>query len=531
MLASPQNPDHLRLLVDSVMSSTDSDLISLFSDFSGDSGQQIETIQFIRDVSALGVSELRDEQTRLANLLLELRRKLEAQLISADRSALPCLDSIDAIIKQDVRVTVSQLASLEISIEKLNVFNSYKEEKLHIRNLLNASNQLQDLVDIPVLFGECLSRSYFAEALSLSEFFDRTMKHYCLSDVAIFADLAASIAGLKQSLISAVEHSLSTKNLKLQEASDLLLVYRMIFPTDDLKLKFLEFRGSFIRSKRIAASNETGAKRMKDKIECLRLGLSELLNQFKVLFSQSGHRYEGLGDPSLSRLVIGEIDEFLGSMASSLSGFPPESAYEILAEVYHLISYLKLFQFNPVVNSISHQYVCTRVDRECRDLLESFKLELSNYNWKPFTALIQGEDNEQSHIIHLTRHKPVAVLYNEVISILNGIRLFPLISCHQSIVLALDRALYSAFELLSAFPSAPSSELSFATRNFCLILIPTIEKYISSIYDVDERLTQLRAHPRFTQGAISAGQRSQAHEAPGIGGALSPTINVGTMQN
>jgi hypothetical protein len=491
-----------------------------------------EAMHFIRDLSTLSTSELKDEHTRLTKMLLELRRKLESQLISADQSSLPFIDSVDSIIKQDVKGIASLLASLEISTEKLNAFNSYNEEKHHLRILLNVAKQLQDFFDIPVLFSECLSRSFFAEALSLSEFVERTMKHYRLSDISIFMEMNELLAGLKQSLIEAVEKALVNRNLKLQEASDLLLIYRMIFPTADLKLKFLQFRGAFLRSKRASAANsETSAKRMKEKVECLRVGLSELVNQFKVIFPQSNQQYAGLGEPSLSRLVIGEIEEFLNSLESSLVGFTHESALETLADIFQLLSYLKLFHLNPRVTSISHRYVCTRVDKDCRDILESFKLELSNYNWKPFTALIESEDYDPNHIINLTRHKPIAVLYNETTNIMNGVRLFPLISCHQNIVLSLDRAMYSAFELLSSFPSAPSSELSCATRNFCLILIPSIEKYICSIYGIDTRLKQIRAHPRFVQGTINAIQRSEVHDNAGHGGASSPTVNLGKMQN
>lgn len=532
MLADPQGPDQLRLLVDSVVGSTDTDLFSLFYGSVQEIENLNEAMHFIRDLSNLSESELKDEQTRLTEMLLDLRRKLESQLVSAERSTLPFIDSVDSIIKQEVTGIASLLASLEISTEKLNAFNPYNEEKHHLRILLNKSKQLQDFFDIPVLFSECLSRSFYAEALSLSEFVERTMKHYRLSDIAIFMEMNELLASLKQSLIEAVETSLVNRNLKLQDASDLLLIYRMIFPTADLKLKFLEFRGAFIRKKRAsAAQSETSAKRMKEKVECLRVGLSELVNQFKVLFPQSNQQYAGLGEPSLSRLVIGEIEEFLSSLESSLVGLTQDSALETLADIFQLISYLKLFHLNPRVNSISHRYVCARVDKDCRDILESFKLELSNYNWKPFTALIESEEHDPSHIINLTRHKPIAVLYNEVTNILNGVRLFPLISCHQNIVLSLDRAMYSAFELLSSFPSAPSSELSCATRNFCLILIPSIEKYICCIYGFDTRLVQIRAHPRFVQGSINAIQQSELHDKAGHVEASSPSVNLEMMQN
>jgi hypothetical protein len=480
-------PESLKLMMADISSASEGALSNLFDETPGIGNITADDTHYIRQMSEFNVADLQNEISSLTSSLYVVRRQLESQLAGLDRSALPSVDSVEGTISQDLRMSFQTIRDLEISPTGLEISDSLKVEKQALRDLIRSAPDLQEFIEIPQLISDCIKREYLPEAFSLCDFFERTCRQHALTETEIFMELGSQVSTLKEALVATLEDSLRSKTLKLQEVNDLFLLFQVMFPTSDLKAKFLEVRSQFIAHRRGLSHDKNPEKRVKNRLDLIRVHLSELVIQYKSLFGSEI-------DPGLTRLVVSEVDAFVQLLNESLGLI--ESPFQFLSEVYQIISFVKLFHINPILDSTAHQCLTDRTDKACRETLESFKIELSSYNWKPFQALV-SEETDLGHVLQLTRHKPIAVLYNDIMNMLNDLRLFRLKSAFQPVSLSLDRLLYAAFELLNSFPSAPSSELGHVCRNFCAILTPLVEDAVRSIFAAECKMNQLRHHPRF----------------------------------
>ena len=484
--------DYLKQAFKTLIDSTGSSVRGLFSDNSGFCAFNASDYEYVRRLSALNSRELRNELHELTSLRFDLNRRLESNLASADRDVQPCIDSVDLVLTSGLQRINSSLKGFELTQGSLSGLHLLREEKLTLNVFSERAQVIQDFLDTALVMDECITRSHFAQAWSVYEFAQRLLRKSSHRELQLFVRLQYDLEKAKLQLVTAIEEELSRKPLKVQEANNLLLTYRMIFPTVDLKEKFAEWRGCFYRSRKheiIKGGNPT--RMMKDLLEHGRINLSDIVGQFKTIFNQ----------PSgvLTRLVIAEVEELFGMLESQMAVISQESVFQYLTDIYSIAAYMKLFDVHPRLNRISHTFLKTHITKVRTDALVSFKLELSTYNWKPFTSLIPDGEPDTLKLIFLTRNKPVAVFYNDVTMLLNEIRAFPLVSIMPVLVGALDQLLRSCIDLLCAYPSAPSTELSTSLRSMCLILTPTVEKNISSIFDREVRLFEARSHPRFLQ--------------------------------
>ena len=501
MSTTSSQHDSLRSTFAEVMSMSDDRLRGLFES----KGESMTTadMRFIAEVSSYSGEQLSSVSHELLSLTHSLNRKLETEMLSADRSVEPCIDTIESIVMHDFSGVKSMLNSWDLACATPEMFKTFKAEKQMLRILLQNSQALQEFIEIPQLMEQCISSFQFAEALALHDFFHRVVLKFGLSSVGLVKSLSKEIESQKNCLTAAIDSALCAKALKVQEVNNLLLLHRVMFPRADLKAKFLEVRSQFYHSRKPRESENPPAKFIKDYVELIRVQLSEILNQFKMLFQQTA-------DPDLSRFVIAEVNEFLQALERMLPRIPAETVFQAMAEIYQHASYIKHFQLNARINPVFHNLLVDRIDKQVGESIESFKTELSMYNWKPFLALIP-DDGSPDAIIHLTRHKPLALLYNDATNLLNDLRVFPMVSVKNRITAALDQLMYSAFELLAHNPNALAVELGIATHNFCVIIVGSVEKTLSAVFQTTLRFSHIRSHPRFIQEAVPAAPHTSTH--------------------
>jgi hypothetical protein len=486
------NGSELKLAFNAVMDTSGGELVNLFSPKHTKANLQAEDLVFIRRMANMSSRTIVAETTELMSRRLELTRRLEATLINADRSVLPSIEVIDAVIRVDVNRIKKSISSFEISCGSLNALHSLREEKQTLNVLGERFQGLQEFLDAANLMEECIARSHFAEAWSLYEFTQRHLRRGSLNELGAFAQLEAELGSAKNRLVSAIEQTLSTQPLKVQETNNLLLIYRMIFPKVDLKEKYMEWRSSFYKYRKLEITkSNTPTRVIKDMLELARVHLSEIVHQFRSIFNQPC--------PVLSRFMVSEMDELLSLIEAQLRLVPSESLFQSLSEVYTVASYMKLFDINSRLNKISHDMVSNMVTKSTSAALKTFNGELSNYNWKPFMSLIPEGEADDSKLIHLTRNRPLAILYNDVANILNDLRTFPLISVKRITIHEIDTLIRSCLDILLAYPSAPAVELTAAIKNICVVLVPTVERYLDAVFGGTIKLSYTREHPRFPQ--------------------------------
>ena len=482
-----------------VMDSSDDDIRRMWNTNGDPSDTSNDDVNYIRSLSSKSSTELREESHSLQSSRFSLNRRLESSLISADRLVVPSIESSEEIIFGDVARIHETIASWTVLTPQLPTLHFLRDEKSSLKALMDRLSGLQEFIDAPQLIRDCIARSHFSDAWSLLDFGQKTVRRYALDGIPFFAELSVEFAKTRELLVQGLEETLSTKSLRVQETNNLLLIYRMMFPKSDLKEKFVECRATFYRNrKNVILKGSIISKVLKDITEHVRVHLAEIVSQYRAIFSSNKQELTH----SLNRFVVQEVSSFIELLNNSLPKIPQDIAFQTLLDVFHTANHIKVLDVNPQLNEICHRFIDARTRKICEDAFAVFKTELSCYNWKPFTSLIPENVPEDNKIIQLTRNKPLAVLYNDIIVLLNDVRLFPLKSIEESVVRSIDALVSSCLDSLFSFPSAPAGELAVATRNMCTILVPTLEQYLSAVFLRTVVLENTRADSRFPRERV-----------------------------
>ena len=481
---------NLQEMFEKVMNDDKESLRNLLN--SSGSSPSAADLDFVRNIANYSRDKLSRERKILGGELDMLQRSVESEVFISDRAVEPSIDSIDVTVRHEARAIHDQLKMLTLTLpSETSTMQTFREEKQRVRFLLSKLESLSEFLEIPQLMEQCVGAKQFGEALSLYDYFNRITKKAALTENNLVRTIRSQLDTIRVFLLADVERALSSQNLKVQEVNNLLLIYRLMFPRENLRAKFLEFRFKyyFQRKEKTVMTAASPAKSAKEFIELFRVQLTDIVNQFKTLFpSDSDNSVE------LSQFILSEIDDFFKMFEESTRSIPSDQVFAQLADMYKILLFIKPFQLNAKVNYIVHSVLLQRIELACADAVEVLKRETAMYNWKPFLSLIPDQCDPY-HVIQLTRNKPTAVLYNDVTNILNDLRQFPMWSLREIVVELLDQTLVQSLETLSS--GAQRKELQFMRNGFCTIIVPVTEKNLGSIYGFLPTFHSVRSHPKF----------------------------------
>ena len=139
--------------------------------------------------------------------------------------------------------------------------------------------------------------------------------------------------------------------------------------------------------------------------------LSEIIQQCTILFPSL----------DLTEFVLDEIYMYISQIDESSLTEEKFSTFIHMGTSMEKIGYM----MNPIIVWKYQETYFRVIDAKLMELEKNFKTELANFDWIPFTSL-----SDQP----ITRHRPVTILYNGIISILNDIGRFPLLGIESSIL-------------------------------------------------------------------------------------------------
>lgn len=449
-------------------------------------------MDFVRNIVNYSRDKLSRERKIFGGELDILHRSVESDVFISDRAVEPAIESIDVTVRHEVRDIHDQLKMLTLILpSETSTMQTFREEKQRVKCLLSNLESLSEFLEIPQLMEQCVGAKQFGEALSLYDYFNRITKKAGLTENSLVRTIRSQLDTIKESLLADIERTLSSQNLKVQEVNNLLLIYRLMFPRENLRAKFLEFRFKyyFQRKETTVMTAASPAKAAKEFIELFRVQLTDIVNQFKTLFpSDSDNSVE------LSQVILSEVYDFFKIFEESIRSIPSDQLFAQLADMYKILVFLKPFKLNSKVNYIVHSVLSQRIELACADAVEVLRREIAMYNWKPFLSLI-SDQGDPYHVITLTRNKPTAVLYNDLTNILNDLRQFPMWSLREIVVKMLDQTLVQCLEILSS--EAQREELQYMRNGFCTIIVHVTEKNLGSIYGFLPTFHAVRSHPKF----------------------------------
>ncbi|CAK9078158.1 unnamed protein product, partial [Durusdinium trenchii] len=167
----------------------------------------------------------------------------------------------------------------------------------------------------------------------------------------------------------------------------------------------------------------------------------------------------------------------------------------VLRQCVHASSTLKRLggHFFAAVSSIFE----ARMQQHCRDMLDAavlnFHSELGRYDWIPSTAMA-GSAPETGWLhpeaLELTRHRPLAVLANDIVQVFNELRQCTLYGLRVSVVTHCYECSMASVNLLRSVLASQNlrqgspkmMEFHKLCRNFADILMPLVASHLEALF-------------------------------------------------
>ena len=468
-------------------------------------------VEFMREIANYSINKLEDTHDLMSAEAAEQNRKFEADLFVSDRGLIEAsVENLETVVCRgvsDLRSKVSQDLSPPSSI----VPNMYRDEKQKLRALISHSSALSEFLDIPQYVELCISSGQYSEATVIFEWFESLLRdHPKLRSSEVISILSGQLRTIQQNFVASIEHRLSTDAslISVSEIDELLNILMMYNPEAhadaEVKLQarqglFLMYRmNCFYVNKARILSVAAGVRSIKEYSELIRSSLPEIYNINQAMF---GHN---LCHP-LTRFLVQEIKLFDTYLLRQIPDVYRRNGVSAVADLYSTVITtceavetigLSTDSMSVFESSFVDVVVKERISKNC---LETFKFEMNSYNWKPFTSLIP-KDCSELDVLQLTRNRPIGVLYNEITTILNEIRIFPLKAKSDILIQAVDHLMVESFELiLASVNNDGKSQIEFETmlRNFCTVVVLNIEVYLESLFSRKIELESVKSHNKF----------------------------------
>ncbi|KAF4694444.1 NADH-cytochrome b5 reductase 3 [Perkinsus olseni] len=411
----------------------------------------------------------------------------------------------------DIARTNDEMESLAVNNYKAFI-SAAKVLRRVDKDMYKAREDLQGVGEGPRTVAGLLHQirnKLYLEALELLSFADRTLRALTLAastsrpagpDSLHDRPVPSVVETLKEQVDAQRSHLLSS--LILQLGSPQLHLPQAVPVVNHLR-RYADQQKETITSQ---ADSATGGA----LLNSLRAG-SDLLRTYVF---DTAMQYRSLFDPPKSKVgplavwMSAQVSWFV-SLVSSFVTVPPDSAEELpfdasqLAALYRYCSHASstlgrvdcafMPLIEPLLDAYLQQYICG----VCLDqiAMEDFNSEMQKYHWLPSTALIQGPDDydlasvddRASLTIYLTRHRPLAVFFNDVTAAMNELRQCPALSIADPVAKSLSHCLgevaRSLHDLAGTIASADKQELQRMTRHFVDIVVPVVASMFAKVYD------------------------------------------------
>jgi|LauGreDrversion4_2_1035121.scaffolds.fasta_scaffold20140_2 hypothetical protein len=494
----------LRLAFDHVMSSSYDDFRSLFQTV----GVDIKAFNtdFVKDLANYSISELQQASDLINAEIAVHNGKFEDHLFISDRETIEAsvenLESVICTCMDSMRSKISK----EVGAAFVPHLNNYREEKLKLSSLTASCSMLSEFLGIPSYVEMCISGQKYTEATIIFDWFDALMKNHAkLSSNQLILNLSSQLKSIQANFVSAIEHRFSSdpalNNItEIQSLLDILVMYRpKELEEANQQVLFLVYRMNCFYGMKAKILSSTGTRPIKEYSELIRTFFPELIRQNESLFG-AAHSTR-----SLSRFLVLELRLFESFLSRQIPDVFRRNGLSSVADIHSNVSvtseHLYEIGFIPDLVSVFEQgfvdvIVKERISKKC---LDTFKSELNAYNWKPFTSLIPIDCLELD-VLQLTRNRPIGILYNEITTVLNEVRIFPIKSKYDELVRAVDQLLCECFDLLlGTVNNDRKSQMEYDTmkRNFCTVLVFNIEVYLESLFTHKIDLESIKGHEQF----------------------------------
>ena len=382
-----------------------------------------------------------------------------------------------------------------------------------LRKVLAQHTAVLELLELPQLLDACIRNQMYEESLELLAFCNSLLQAHEArgEEIAVLTGIKEQVAVQRANLKDALASQLKT-DIHLPACVRIVGFLRRVqrHSEDELRELFIEHRSKFLESHKqqvelLRHSRGSVGTALRNAADLLRTHVYDIGTQYKALFPQDdGPLGTWLNSQVMWLVSLLRHHVLPSSSAKVAQGSAKMDAAQlttVLRQCVHASSTLKRLggHFFAAVASIFE----ARMEQHCREMLDAallnFHSELGRYDWVPSTAMA-GSTPESGWLhpqaLELTRHRPLAVLANDIVQVFNELRQCTLYGLRVSVVTHCYECSMASLNLLRSVratqnlrPGSPKAvEFHKLCRHFADILMPLVAAHLDALFGAAARL-------------------------------------------
>lgn len=460
-------------------------LASIFKDSFPDSWRDNpDFAAYLSELSSFGVEKLSREPERLAEERAQILQQTRELAFSNYQTFIRTADCTEHIYRDFGRVesSVSRLLDKMPSFgERCRGFMKEAEDIGASRRMnsltLNRHTEILEILEIPQLMDTCVRNGYYEEALELAAYVKRLEKKHAALPV---------IQGIVREVRQSTQLMLNQLLQQLRSNSQLPVCLRVIgylrrmdvFTEAELRVKFLQARGTWLNSILGAISEDDPYFHITKTIEACRVHLFDIITQYRAIFSDE----DPLVPPAGGQVVVNEaaifhgwvvqkVAEFLETLERDLQRGVGGRLDSLLGQcMYFGLSFSRVgADFRGQLAPMFQRVAAETFRRAVQEAVDKFQEDMNLYTLIALPSVLGGtippvapstQPGTLQPPMSLLDFQPLACFLNNILTAFNDLRLCCPVGLAQDVTRCLEDALKKVTRQILVFHRAEESAFS-----------------------------------------------------------------------
>jgi len=471
-----------------------------------------EFLQYLTELGNLGADRLAVEPDTIAHQLTSVQGSTQELAFSNYKTFIETSEC-SADIYTQLTNTEKHLQTLTQEmpdfLQKCEEFKGKAAEISCHRKLtsltLSKHTQLLEILELPQLMDTVVRNQHYDEALELYSYVTKLSRKQ--PDIQVLEDICRNVKNSVKLMLQQLLAQLRT-SIQLPQCLKVISYLRRldIFQENDLRLKFLQARETWLDSVTNAVPRDDAYIHITRTMEVMRVHLFDVVTQYRAIFSDDTFSMdqEGHPVPCDNRLLFSswlsrKIEEFMKSLEQDL--YKTTGSIETLLgqAMYFGLSFSRVgFDFRPMLIPVFERIIMRQmnqqlnVDSNLKILADSFSaVNLNKISGLKHTspAAATQDDVSQPPLL-LLDYPPLALACNHILATLNTLRLCAPVSCVQQVTTIFQQYLVKLSQQILTYhnnnKAAWSGVQEEGFKKLCSvyksILLPYLQNCISVVF-------------------------------------------------
>ncbi|XP_076848718.1 conserved oligomeric Golgi complex subunit 8 [Brachyhypopomus gauderio] len=458
-------------------------LVSIFKDsFPENWRDNPDFATYLSELSSYGVEKLNREPERLSEDRAQILQQTRELAFSNYKTFIRTADCTKEIYQDFGRVESSLsklLDKLPSFGEKCRCFIKEAEEIGVSRRMnsltLNRHTEILEILEIPQLMDTCVRNGYYEEALELAAYVRRMEKKHSALPV---------IQGIVHEVRQSAQLMLNQLLQQLRSNSQLPVCLRVIgylrrmdvFTEAELRVKFLQARGSWMRSILVAVPEEDPYFHITKTIEACRVHLFDIITQYRAIFSDDDPLLPPGGQTVNESAifhgwVVQQVAEFLETLDKDLQRGVGSRLDSLLGQcMYFGLSFSRVgADFRGQLAPMFQRVAMDTFRKAVKEAVDKFQEDMNLYTLISLPSMLGStipplapstQPGTLQPPMALLDFPPLACFLNNVLTAFNDLRLCCPIGLAEEVTKCLEDALLKVTKLILVFHRAEESAFS-----------------------------------------------------------------------